>query len=266
MQGMIGRAPLDRKNKTLDELKEESLEQTRKQLTDYKNFEEKFAVPVEHKVSTLEQREEHMYMSDMEIRELQQLQHYMCDIHEFLFDKKYEIDHHMTDFDKVKMIGDSICKYDLNMSALAGERSESEWDSTGEYAKFVTDMATGLRDARSRCEFDAIEFIETQDIDTLQAATFYHAARAERERLLSERDAEHSVDRHSVIKKSINNFNDLQNAVKQDSDKLERLGRLIEKQHPKTQQKLTSLIQSSQYYVDLDLMASKIRNKDFKFL
>lgn len=42
----------------------------------------------------------------------------MCDIEDFLYSIKYEIDHHMTDLDMLKWYVESVEKYGLDVDLL----------------------------------------------------------------------------------------------------------------------------------------------------
>ncbi len=61
-------------------------------------FEEN-AAKIEFKFATDEERENHYQFTELEQRELTQLQKQLFDIHEWLVHNKYEIDHHLTKFD-----------------------------------------------------------------------------------------------------------------------------------------------------------------------
>lgn len=73
----------------------------------------------------------------------------MCDIYEFLYEQKYEIDHHMNDFDALKIISESIKKHDLDVSTLTESNSKKHYESLANYAVFVSEMVEGLEKART---------------------------------------------------------------------------------------------------------------------
>lgn len=51
----------------------------------------------------------------------------MCDIYEFLFEHKYEIDHHMNDFDALQIISESIKNYDLDVASLTESHNKKHY-------------------------------------------------------------------------------------------------------------------------------------------
>jgi hypothetical protein len=53
-------------------------------------------------------------------------------------DHRYEIDHHVTEFDALKIIGKSIDEYGMNLATEMGDdRDSQKWEKLGEYASFL---------------------------------------------------------------------------------------------------------------------------------
>lgn len=77
--------------------------------------------------------------------------------------------------------------------------------------------------------FDAISFIEKQSLQGVQANQLYFNARAERERLLAEREAKTNVNRNQIVKKEIKDFNALKVAVKTEQHNYNNLRKTIQK-------------------------------------
>ena len=74
------------------------------------------------------------------------------------------------------------------------------------------------------------------------------------------------MDRHTLIRKGINDFNSLQTALKEQNAKFNQLSMLVETQSAEVQEGVARVMKTSESFVDLDLMASKIRKQDFDFI
>lgn len=93
----------------------------------------------------------------------------MCDIEDFLYSIKYEIDNHMTDLDMLKWYVESIEKYNLDVNLLQktikkdSKANERYYESLSEYARFISHFAQGISTTAAAHEFDGIKFLETYD-------------------------------------------------------------------------------------------------------
>lgn len=68
----------------------------------------------------------------------------MCDICEFLYEHKYEIDHHMNEIDLLQIISESIKLHDLDVAPLIGSGSKKHHETLANYAVFVSELIEGL--------------------------------------------------------------------------------------------------------------------------
>lgn len=68
-----------------------------------------------------------MVISDVEHGMLDAMNSQICTIYEFLADQKYEIDFHMTDFDSLHFLAESIKKYDLKLESTQTTGDSRHW-------------------------------------------------------------------------------------------------------------------------------------------
>jgi hypothetical protein len=116
----------------------------------------------------------------------------------------------MTDFDSLHFLAESIKKYDLQLETTQTTGDSRHWESLQGYVTFVADMCNALEETTKTHRFDAMEFLETQNSkNQVQQSNFYQAARAEREKFIERDDKNNFVDRHTLIKTQIRDFNQL---------------------------------------------------------
>lgn len=209
----------DFQGKTPEQIKSESKQIVRDQVQSLNDYNERMTHrPGFKPINDIDKIE----LTDIELQEIENSVHQLCDIGDWLYEHKYEIDHHITTMDKCKMLGISAVDYNANLKMMfESDAPLEQWMDIGEYAKWLADCAESLETHLNmgNSHFDAVKWIEGQDIDSMQAQTFYHAAKVECEKAVKEYDAEHAVDRHALIRKGINDFNSLQTALKEDNAK-----------------------------------------------
>ena len=98
-----------------------------------------------------------------------------------------------------------------------------------EYVTFVSDMCNAIENTAKTHRFDGMAFLETQNAkNTTQQSNFYTAARTEREKHINFENKKTVVDRHSLIKAQIRDFNQLQELTKSEKQIQAHLNKLIE--------------------------------------
>jgi len=149
---------------------------------------------------------------------------------------------------------------------MGKEKEKKKWDNVAEYAAFLWQMKEGLENYAKEESIDAVKFIEAHTLNGAQASSLYYAARAERDRVAELHDAKKLVDRRSVIRQEISDFNSLQTAVKREGQQFASLNKHIHQQPKKVQDKLNKFVDENKNYLDLELVELKMRSKNFDFI
>lgn len=124
--------------------------------------------------STVEERELHYKPSPEDDLYLTDLNDQLMHIYEHLEDYKYEIDNHMTDFDSLHFLAESIKKYKLKLWTTQNTHNRAHWDSVEQYVEFVSDIANAVENTTKTHRFDAMKFLETQHSkNKVQQSNFY---------------------------------------------------------------------------------------------
>lgn len=161
MMQIIGNRDLDY-DQTLDEIKSQSLEQTREELASMQEFEKN--AKAAHKTFEPTVSEEMLFtklnITDREIRELHHLAKCAEQVYTFLQEHHYEIDHHFTTADSLKMIGVSCKDMGLDVGQLLDGKSSPQMKHNGEFAHFLWQFQQSLHDIASEEPMDVVKFIE----------------------------------------------------------------------------------------------------------
>jgi hypothetical protein len=79
-------------------------------------------------MSSDEDRTKFYQFTDIEITYLHHMNEQLSFIYEWLEDQKYEIDYHMTDFDSLKFLAESIKHHDMQLWSTQETETKEHWD------------------------------------------------------------------------------------------------------------------------------------------
>lgn len=150
-------------------------------------------------------------------------------VKDFLKSNAYEIQNHFDVITMLKIYSDAILKYDMDMDSMiqlqqlkqggavgsAPKRRDQEWDRFAEYAKFLTDFATMHERFSSDPTCDLTQFMSTTGGSLSPSSeSIYQQAMEAQNRAISEGATKTKVDRATVIRNEIADFNRLQELAK----------------------------------------------------
>lgn len=130
IMSMVATQDLDySKGKTVAELEHDSIEQTREDLQFVdKSIDAIAAAQPKFEISSDADREKFCNFSEVEQIYLHHMNEQLMFVYEWLEDQKYEIDYHMTDFDSLNFLAESIKHHGLELWATQETESKEHWD------------------------------------------------------------------------------------------------------------------------------------------